>query len=226
MTCWHCKRTGHRKAFCNLYKATHHFCSRCNLTGHRDKDHPTTPAPTPAKPKVNSVFVQANIKPVKCHNKYAQAATVDMDIYTRVMADYKRIESELFGQKHGNDIYRAKIQTLQSETADLKSRIKSQKKQIVSLEKELHTSQAEINALSSQKSEYSKLIQKRNAELKENISKSVPSTMIIPDYEHTSHSIDFWKLGFNIIGMGSNPNSAISNSKLDQMDFNVKMDRC
>ncbi|CAH1781050.1 unnamed protein product [Owenia fusiformis] len=60
-----------------------------------------------------------------------------MDIYKYNMDNYKRIESELFGQKNGNRIYKERIQTLQSQNNNISAVIKAQDVHIQELQKDL-----------------------------------------------------------------------------------------
>ncbi|CAH1803219.1 unnamed protein product [Owenia fusiformis] len=84
--------------------------------------------------------------------------TVDMNEYSSNMANFKRIQSELFGQKKGNDIYKAQlksymktIELLEQDVAEYKANNDQDFSQIIA-------SQKRIDDLQSENNEFSKLI--------------------------------------------------------------------
>ncbi|CAH1800219.1 unnamed protein product [Owenia fusiformis] len=140
--CWFCKSTNHTKRQCELFKNARYFCSKCQIYGHRNKDHQDIPT---LQENFMKAFKSASTQTKhlksnersKQHNKYCQTATVNMDIYKHNMDNYKRIESELYGQKNGNRIYKERIQTLQSQNVNISAVIKAQDIQIQELQKDL-----------------------------------------------------------------------------------------
>ncbi|CAH1782015.1 unnamed protein product [Owenia fusiformis] len=131
--CWFCKSTNHTKRQCELFKNARYFCSKCQIYGHRDKDHQDYPRLQENFMKAfksastQTKLLKSNERP-KQHNKHCQTETVNMDVYKYNMDNYKRIESELYGQKNGNRIYKERIMELESlkvkNLADMKARDK------------------------------------------------------------------------------------------------------
>ncbi|CAH1795682.1 unnamed protein product [Owenia fusiformis] len=231
-TCWFCKIPGHHKATCKRYKMARHYCSLCATYGHRNKDHcePTTNTncikiPNNMHPDLKTASVQT--KKIKetdkpNHSKYSQTQTFDMDKYITAVKNYKKIESELYGQKHGNDIYREKIRTMETDTADLKLQLKSQKKRILSLEEELtayatndqkadlnpdhlisqlQESQKLITSLQSRNNEYSTMIRDMNAKLDNQLQRNILVGKCDYATNSTDSNLDLWKLGLHMFGM-------------------------
>ncbi|CAH1778488.1 unnamed protein product [Owenia fusiformis] len=170
--CWFCKSPQHQKRDCLFYKAQKHFCSICNVAGHRNRDdkfhiHVIKDTST------NSTGTQTKIK---THNKHSQSMTVNMELYTTAVADFKRIQSEFFGQKNANNIYRERIESMKIEAVQMESKLKSQRKTIDrlkddiesyadqesqrsnQLKTELRESQNLVSALTSKSNGYDSLI--------------------------------------------------------------------
>ncbi|CAH1785590.1 unnamed protein product [Owenia fusiformis] len=131
--CWFCKSTNHTKRQCELFKNARYFCSKCQIYGHRDRDHQEFPTiqqnfvRSTKSASTQTKHLKSNERS-KQHNKYCQTATVNMDIYQYNMDNYKRIESELYGKKNGNRLYKERIMELESQKdknlADTKARDK------------------------------------------------------------------------------------------------------
>ncbi|CAH1785459.1 unnamed protein product [Owenia fusiformis] len=140
--CWFCKSTNHNKRQCELFKNARYFCSKCQIYGHRDRDHQEFPTiqqnfvKSTKSASTQTKLLKSNERP-KQHNKSCQTATVNMNIYKFNMDNYKRIESELFGQKNGNRIYKERIMELESQKVKILADIKAQDRQIQELQGDL-----------------------------------------------------------------------------------------
>ncbi|CAH1792579.1 unnamed protein product [Owenia fusiformis] len=164
ITC--CKSPGHTKRCCKLFKQAKYFCSMCSCYGHRDRDHsqPDRYVRTVSIQPVNVKSVSIQTKKCKdtdkpkSHNKYTQAETVDMNEYSSNMANFKRIQSELFGQKKGNDIYKAQLKSYMKTIKLLEQDVAEYKANNDRDFSHINASQQRIDDLRSQNNEFSKLI--------------------------------------------------------------------
>ncbi|CAH1772798.1 unnamed protein product [Owenia fusiformis] len=138
----------------------------CSCYGHRDRDHsqPDRYVRTVSIHPVNVKSVSIQTKKCKdtdkpkSHNKYTQAETVDMNEYSSNMANFKRIQSELFGQKKGNDIYKAQLKSCMKTIKLLERDVAEYKANNDRYFSQINASQQRIDDLQSQNNEYSKLI--------------------------------------------------------------------